>query len=250
MGVKIVSRIISISNHKGGVGKTTITANLAFAMARQLKVLLIDFDPQTNLSEGLGFADAKENIGAYIKEVIHFRTPEVSPIAINNYVHIIPATKNLLEIDTKLNETVRGERVLGEIIFPLTHHYDLIMIDCPTAFNNLTLNALNCSNLILIPSKAEKFSVDGIEMIRTYAEKNNIPYKIVFNQVSSYFKLHATTMNSIEDRLKSSVLKTKIRSTIALSEAFTHAKNIFHYNVDSRGAKDFIRLSDEIMEFI
>ncbi|MGL1889061.1 MAG: ParA family protein [Reichenbachiella sp.] len=245
-----MSRVISISNHKGGVGKTTVTANLAFAMARKLKVLLIDLDPQTNLTAGLGFSDDMENIGNYIKEVIHFRSPQVKPKVINNYVHIIPATNNLLEIDTLLHDTVRGERVLGEIIFPLTQHYDLIMIDCPTAFNFLTINALNSSNLILIPSKAERFSVDGIELIRAYAMDHKIPFKIVFNQVNNRYKLHKATMVEIESDLQAHVLKSNISSSIALSEAFTHAKNIFHYNVDSKAAKDFIRLSDEMMSFI
>ena len=112
-----MSRIISISNHKGGVGKTTITANLAFAMARKLKVLLIDFDPQTNLTMGLGFSDDKESIGNYIKELIHFRIPQIKPKVINNYVHIIPATNNLLEIDALLHDTVRGEEFWVKLFF-------------------------------------------------------------------------------------------------------------------------------------
>ena len=250
VGALTVSRVISVSNHKGGVGKTTISANLAFAMARRYKVLLIDLDPQTNLSKGLGFFDTNESIGDYIKQVIHFRLPELKPQAINNYVHIIPATANLLEIDKLLHDTVRGDNVLKELIYPLTHHYDLIMIDCPTAFNYLTINALNCSNLILIPSKAEKFSVDGIEMIKSYALQHNIPFKIVFNLVNGRLRLHKNTIKAAEESMKEVVLHARIRNTVVLSEAFSHAKDIFHYNVESKAADDFIKLSDELMDFI
>ena len=112
---------ILIANAKGGCGKTTLATNLASHFATMHnKTVLIDFDPQTNLTIGLDCYDDEENIGRYIKEVIHFRSPQVKPKVINNYVHIIPATRNLLEIDTLLHDTVRGERVLGEIIFPLT----------------------------------------------------------------------------------------------------------------------------------
>jgi chromosome partitioning protein len=84
-----VSRVISVSNHKGGVGKTTISANVGFSLARYFKILLIDIDPQCNLSTGLGINDCNENIGNYIKEIIHLRSPEVVPTEINNYVHTI-----------------------------------------------------------------------------------------------------------------------------------------------------------------
>ncbi|MCK5210611.1 MAG: ParA family protein, partial [Cyclobacteriaceae bacterium] len=74
-----MARVISVSNHKGGVGKTTLVANLGFALARNFKILLIDLDPQANLSSGLGFENCEENIEKYFKEVIHFRLPEVNP---------------------------------------------------------------------------------------------------------------------------------------------------------------------------
>lgn len=245
-----MSRIISISNHKGGVGKTTITANLAFAFARRLKVLLIDLDPQMNLSKGLGIQSDRGNIDDYIKEIIHYRIPNLKPVPINNYVHVIPASPRLLDIENKLHETIRGDFLLREIVAPLISSYDLIMIDCPTAFNNLTLNALNCSHLILIPAKAERFSLDGMGIIKDHALAHNIPFKIVFNLTNDRLKLHRAMIKETEVENGGDLLATKIRNTVALSEAFNHAKDIFHYNVESHAAEDFIDLSDELVQYI
>jgi chromosome partitioning protein len=245
-----VARIISVSNHKGGVGKTTITANLGFSLARYYKILLVDLDPQGNLSSGLGFLPSEENLGKYFKEVIHFRSPVVKPTIINEYVHIIPSNIDLIKIENQLKDTVRGESVLKEILLPLKSKYDLIILDCPPSFNFLTMNALRCSNLILVPAKPEVFSMYGINLLKNFAEENGIPFKIIFNQVNIRSLFHRKMIRDAKEKFNGKLLGQTIRNTISLAEAFSHARDIFQYKSTSAGAFDFTSVADELMPYI
>ncbi|MDH5399668.1 MAG: ParA family protein [Cyclobacteriaceae bacterium] len=245
-----MARIISISNHKGGVGKTTMTANLGFAFARQFKVLLIDMDPQANLSMGLGYADCDENIGSYIRDVIHFRNLNIRPKIINEYVHIIPGDFNLQKQETLLHETMRGEMLLEEITKRLKSLYDLILIDCPPAFNLLTINALKCSSLVLIPAKPEVFSIKGVDVVIKFANENNTPYKIIFNQVDRRTLFHKKVIEESRKKYNSQLINHTVRNNIALAETFSHAQDIFNYKNESIGAMDFVNLADELVQYI
>lgn len=242
-----MARVISVCNNKGGVGKTTIVANLGFALARNFKILLIDLDPQGNLSSGLGFENSDENIGKYFKDIIHFRRPELIPYKINKYVGIIPGDYNLLKIENQLHDTIRSEFILKEIILPIKSEYDLIIIDCPPSFNLLTINALHASNLILAPAKPEIFSIHGIDMVKEFAKENAIPYRIIFNQVNIRCLLHKRMIDDATKQFNGNLLKHRIRNTIVLAEAFEHAQNIFNYKSESSGADDFVELADELL---
>ncbi len=245
-----MARIISVSNHKGGVGKTTVVANLGFALARNFKILLIDLDPQANLSSGLGYDDCEENIEKYFKEVIHFRLPEVLPYTINSYIDIIPGNIDLIKIENQLHDTLRAEFVLKEILIPLKSKYDLIIIDCPPSFNLLTVNALHSSNLILIPAKPEIFSIHGIDHVKKFAIENAIPFKIIFNQVNLRSILHRETIQNSKKQLNGNQMNHTIRNTVALAEAFENAQNIFNYNSECSGANDFTELADELLPYL
>lgn len=245
-----MSRVISVSNHKGGVGKTTIVANLGFSMARQFKVLLVDLDPQSNLSSGLGLANSENTLAKYLKEKIHFRWPTVTPHVINPYVHIIPGSADLLKLEYQLHESVRAESVLNEILGPIKKSYDLIILDCPPSFNIFTINALSCSNLILAPAKPEIFSVHGIEFLKKFANAHGIPFKIVFNQINTQSLLHKRIMEQVTRDYDGNLLSNSIRNSIALAEAFESAQDIFNYKSNSSAADDFTKLADELIPYI
>lgn len=245
-----MARVISVSNHKGGVGKTTIVANLGFALARNFKILLIDLDPQANLSSGLGFENCDENIGKYFKDIIHFRYPVVTPYVINSYVDIIPGKIDLMKLENQLHETTRSELILKEILLPIKSKYDLIIIDCPPSFNLLTINALHSSNLILIPAKPEIFSIHGIDHIKNFANENAIPFKIIFNQVNIRSTLHRETIQTTKNKYNGNQMNHTIRNTVVLAEAFENAQNIFSYKTESLGAADFVELADELLPFL
>jgi chromosome partitioning protein len=207
-------------------------------------------DPQANLSSGLGFGQSEENLSKYFKEKVHFRFPILRPTVINQYVHIIPANIELIKIENILHETARAEHVLAEMLFPLKSVYDLILLDCPPSFNLLTLNALYSSSLILIPAKPEIFSIQGISLIKKFATDNNIPFKILFNQVNNRSLLHQKVITEAESNFNGNLLGRNVRNNIALAEAFEHARDIFHYNSSSQGAEDFANLAEELLPFV
>ena len=244
-----MSTVISVCNHKGGVGKTTLTANIGFSLSRYYKSLLIDIDPQCNLSSGLGICN-KVSIGSYLKEIIHLGSPDVIPVKINNYVHIITGSLDLIEIENVLHNTAGGDMLLKKIIDQVKNKYDLILIDCPPSYNLLTLNALNSSDLIIIPAKPEKFSIDGIRQIENFACENHIPFKIIFNQVNTRSLHHQQIMSIISGKFNGNTFKNSVRNTISLAEAFGHAQDIFHYKNESIGAKDFVCVADELIDYI
>ena len=244
-----MSKVVCVCNHKGGVGKTTITANVGFSFSRNFKVLLVDVDPQCNLSTGLGVKDGKENVGTYLKEIIHSRYPSVIPVKINNYVDIIAGDIQLLEIENLLHHTAPSEFILEKIINQVKSKYDLVLLDCPPSFNLLTINALQCSDLILIPTKPEQFSIDGIRLVENFASENHIPFKIIFNQVNTRLLLHRQNMSVISGKFNGNTCVNSIRNSISLAEAFGHAKDIFHYKNKSIGATDFVNLSGELMSY-
>ena len=245
-----MAKIISVSNHKGGVGKTTSVANLGFALARHFKVLIIDLDPQSNLSTGLGFVNSSITIGSMLKDRIHYRRPVVNPEVITKYVHIIPGSIELNEIESLLHEKADGQSILNELLFELKSEYDLILIDCPPALNFLTLNAFNCSNLILIPAKPEVFSIIGIEQIEEVSNNLKIPFKILFNQVNKRSLLHKRIIAETKEKYNGNILHNYVRNNIALSEAFNEAKDIFHYKSESSGALDFVEIANELRPFL
>lgn len=245
-----MARIICVSNHKGGVGKTTAVANLSFALARRFKTLLIDLDPQANLSTGLGISDTEQTVESFIKDLIHLRSPVLQPIIITEYVHIIPCSFKLSEIENLLHEKSDGETVLKDILRMVKQDYDLIFIDCPPAMNLLTLNALNSSDLILVPAKPELFSVKGIDQIDTIIQGKDISVKVFFNQVNKRSLFHQKVMRETKAKYNGRTLNTYVRNTVSLAEAFGSALDIFHYKSESIGASDFIDLSYEVEHYI
>ncbi|MDH5366811.1 MAG: ParA family protein [Cyclobacteriaceae bacterium] len=245
-----MAKVISVSNHKGGVGKTTAVANLGFALARQFKVLMIDLDPQANLSSGLGFENSPITMATIMKDRIHFQRRDIEPEVITKYVHIIPSSIMLNEIEVLLHDKPDGLSVLKDILYELKNKYDIIFIDCPPALNYLTLNALNTSNLIVIPAKPERFSVKGVNQISSIADKNNIPFKILFNQVNKRSLFHKRIMKLTRENYNGSTLSHYVRNNVSLAEAFDEAKNIFHYKSESTGAQDFVEIADELSFYI
>jgi len=123
-------------------------------------------------------------------------------------------------------------------------------LDCPPSFNLLTLNALHSCNLILIPSKPEIFSINGIGLIKKFATENRIPFKIMFNQVNTRSTLHQKVISEAGLKFNGNLLGHSVRNNIALAEAFEHARDIFHYNSASQGAEDFANLAEELIPFV
>lgn len=248
---KVISKVISISNHKGGVGKTTSTINIGAGLNKLgKKVLLIDLDPQANLSQSLGLVDQDTNIYGAMKGQY-----KLQPIEVIKGLDIIPSTLDLTGAEIEISGQAGREYILRELIEPIKSSYDYILIDCPPSLGLLTLNSFTASDEILIPLQAQYLAVQGLSKLLEVIEliKNRINKKlkiggVVITQYDSRKVLNRDVVATVEAHFKGKVFKTRIRENIALAEAPAQWLDIFRYNSKSYGAEDYLALSKEILK--
>ena len=246
-----MSKVISISNHKGGVGKTTSAINIGAGLnLLKKKVLLIDLDPQANLSQSLGLINEPINIyGALRGEY------KLQPIEILKGLDVIPSTLDLSGAEVELSSEPGREYILKELIEPLRSSYDFIIIDSPPSLGLLTINSFTASDEILIPLQAQYLALQGlaklVEVVDKIKGRLNKGLKIggVFiTQYDSRKVLNRDVVDTIQAHFKDQVCKTKIRDNIALAEAPSQGLDIFRYNNKSKGAEDYLALSKEVLK--
>jgi chromosome partitioning protein len=248
-----MSKVISISNHKGGVGKTTSTINLGAGLNKLgKKILLIDLDPQANLSQSLGIIEPERTVYGSIRGAY-----PLQPIQILKGLDIVASTLDLSGAEIELSGEAGREYILRELIEPIRASYDYILIDSPPSLGLLTINAFTASDKILIPLQAQYLALQGLtkllEVIDKIKRRLNKDLKVggVFiTQYDSRKVLNRDVVATIEDHFKEEVFKTKIRDNIALAEAPAVGMDIFRYNPKSHGAEDYLSLSKEIIKRI
>lgn len=246
-----MSKVISISNHKGGVGKTTSTINIGAGLNKLGKnILLIDLDPQANLSQSLGVIEPESNIYGALRGDY-----KLEPTEIIKGLDIIPSTLDLSGAEVEMSGEAGREYILQEILEPLRASYDFILIDSPPSLGLLTINAFTASDLVLIPLQAQYLALQGLtklmEVIDKIKKRLNKELEIggVFiTQYDNRKVLNRDVVSTIEDHFKDEVFKTKIRDNIALAEAPSMGLDIFRYQPKSYGAEDYLSLSKEIMK--
>jgi chromosome partitioning protein len=246
-----MSKVISISNHKGGVGKTTSTINIGAGLNKLgKKVLLIDLDPQANLSQSLGLTEQKRNIyGALRGEY------SLEPIQVLKGLDVVPSTLDLSGAEIEMSGEAGREYILRELIEPIRNSYDYIFIDNPPSLGLLTLNSFVASDMAFIPLQAQFLALQGltklmevIEKIRKRLNKDLRIGGVFITQYDSRKVLNRDVAETIQAHFKDQVFKTKIRDNIALAEAPAQGLDIFRYNPKSYGAEDYLSLSKEIMK--
>jgi len=248
-----MTKIISFSNHKGGVGKTCSVANIGAGLAsHKKKVLVIDLDPQANLSLSFGIKNPEKNIYGALSA--HYGLKEALT-KVNEFLHIIPSHLDLSGAETELNSESGRELILKELIEPVKSTYDYILIDSPPSLGLLTLNALTAANEVYIPIQAQFLAIQGLaklnEVIGKIQRRMNKNLKIggVFlTQFDSRKVLNRDVSKTVEEHFKQQVFKTKIRDNVALAEAPSSGMDIFRYNPKSIGASDYTSLVNEIIE--
>ena len=246
---------ISVVNQKSGVGKTTTAINLASFLSEQdLKVLLIDLDPQANATSGIGIK--KDTITQNIYHLL-IDSASVSaslyPTAFDN-LHVIPSSKDLAGAEIELVNIVSRETVLKTCIQQLQLYYDYIIIDCPPSLGLLTLNALVASQKAIIPVQCEYFALEGIAgLISTLTqvkENYNPDLEILGILLTMYDKRTVINQQVVDNTrrfFKDLVFETIIPRNVRLTEAPSHGMPIMLYNPSSKGALAYYNLAKEVM---
>jgi chromosome partitioning protein len=250
-----LSKIIAITNQKGGVGKTTTAINLAAALAvSEVPVLLIDSDPQGNTTSGLGIQKISGMLttwdilvnAAKIHDAIHHTDIEG--------LDVIPADKNLIGVNFELANVDDRESILANHLRHVRDEYRYILIDCPPALDLLTLNALMAADSVLVPIQCEFFALEGVselmDTIDRVRESFGHPIAIegiLLTMFDDRTNLTRQVAADLREFFAEDVLKTVIPRNVRLAEAPSHGKSILSYDPGSRGSEAYIQLAKEIL---
>lgn len=242
--------IISLLNHKGGVGKTTSAINIGAGMVELGKrVLLVDLDPQANLTLSLGIPRQ----AATIYEALRGES-ELKPVAAKQNMDVITSTLDLSGAEMELINEAGREYLLRELFEPVREEYDFIIIDCPPSLGLLTLNALTSSDYVIIPLQTEFLALQGLAKIKQVIQKVRLRLnkKLEIGGVVATMYDHRKVLNrDVVDTIKKYfgdlVFDTMIRDNVSLAEAPSQRKDIFDYSKNSSGSEDYLSLCKEII---
>jgi chromosome partitioning protein len=251
-----LSRVFAIANQKGGVGKTTTAINLAASLAaNDLRVLVIDSDPQGNATTGLGIAKDPDRPSLY--QVLLGDVPAKDAIQATDFegLHLISADKNLVGADLELVGIPDREFRLRERIADIREEYRFILIDCPPALDLLTLNALIAADRVLVPIQCEFFALEGVSELMDTIDRIRDSFQhplqvegILLTMFDDRTNLTRQVAADLREFFGDQVFRTVIPRSIRLAEAPSFGKPILGYDPRSRGAESYIKLAKEILD--
>ncbi len=251
-----MGKIIAVANQKGGVGKTTTSINLAAGLSYLgKKVLLVDFDPQGNSSQGISGENNDFSLSIYdvilgdhsVKEAV--KTLKIPPM------DILPATVDLAGADLEMaNFSVGRERLLKNKLDEAKNDYDFILIDCPPSLGLLNTNALTAADSVIIPVQCEYYALEGltqllstIRLVQRLFNENLVIEGVLLTMFDARTKLSVEVQQDVRKYFKESVYRSFIPRSVKLSEAPSRGQSIFEYDVKSEGAKAYASLAKEVI---
>jgi chromosome partitioning protein len=251
-----LSRVFAIANQKGGVGKTTTAINLAASLAaNDLRVLVIDSDPQGNATTGLGVAKDPDRPSLY--QVLLGDVPARDAIQATELegLHLISADKNLVGANLELVGITNREFRLRERIADIREEYRFVLIDCPPALDLLTLNALIAADSVLVPIQCEFFALEGVSELMDTIDRIRDSFQhplqvegILLTMYDDRTNLTRQVAADLREFFGDQVFRTIIPRSIRLAEAPSFGKPILGYDPRSRGAESYIKLAKEILD--
>lgn len=249
-------KTIAIVNQKGGVGKTTTAINLAASLAAaDLRVLLVDLDPQGNTTSGIGFDKIQLQLSIYHSLIDGVPARQaLRPTEIEN-LSLLPSNRDLTGATLELLERDRSQFRLKEVLAPLEGEFDLILIDCPPSLGILTLNALVAAHSLLVPIQCEYFALEGlsdllgtVERVQTNFNPELAIEGVFLTMFDDRLNLASQIQDTVASHLSQHLLQTVIPRNVRLAEAPSFGKPILLYDPRSRGARSYLELARELLD--
>ncbi len=250
-----MGKIIAITNQKGGVGKTTTALNLSSSLAlSDVNILVVDSDPQGNLTSGFGIKKDQINADLYEVYVGRSRVQDAIVQTLIPNLHMLPTSMDLFAAEMELLEKPDREKKLKNILKPLKNNYQYIFIDCPPSFGLLTLNALVAAESVIVPVQCEYFAVEGLSLLIKLLWRVRGSFNealdlegILLTMYNRHLALSRQISDEVRRVFKSKVYETVIPRNVILAESPSHGKPAVLYSPNSTGAQGYITLAKEIM---
>ena len=250
-----MGKVVAVVNQKGGVGKTTTAINLAAGLALYgQRTLLIDCDPQSNSTGGLGFRRDSKRLSTY--DVLLQAAPAreaVLETCMEN-LHLLPSSKDLTGASFDLAQQPRREFRLREVLKPLATEYDFFLLDCPPGLDLLTLNALVAADTLLVPMQAEYFALEGVSELASTLDRVAAAFQpdlglegVVLTMYDARTSLSQQVAENIRQFFGDKVYATVIPRNVRVAEAPSHGLPVLRYDARSRGAEAYRDLAREFL---